>query len=50
VIIHSRKCRQCGVIIPEQHSDLRIRQNGFVISQISAICKNGHLQPISFED
>jgi len=41
----------CGVTIPEQqHPNLRIRHDGFAITQISAICKNGHLQPSKFED
>jgi len=37
-------------MIPEQHPNLLIRYEGFVVTQISAICENGHLQPSEFED
>ena len=48
--ILSRQCRQCGVIIPQQYSNLQTRHEGFVITQISAICQNGHLQPSEFKN
>ena len=38
------------MLIPQRCVDLRVNQDGFVITQISVKCQKGHLQPSEFED
>jgi len=45
-----KKCYVCSITLEGKTVNLKSQQDGFSITEISRKCKNGHTQPIGFEE